>query len=109
MDNPHIANLGPKSASVAALGGAEVYQALGAGGNITYWSDVADGTHCANRPEWTTPLQQNIRKFLLKTGNDAGAIRIHSKALGNLAEWRDWTTPTLTTVPTAATPSASPR
>ena len=41
MDNPHIANLGPKSGSVAALGGAEVYKALGAGDNITYWSDVA--------------------------------------------------------------------
>ena len=53
MDNPHIANLGPRSASVAALGGAEVYKALGAGDNITYWSDVTDGNHCANRAEWT--------------------------------------------------------
>ncbi|MEU4242481.1 cellulose-binding protein [Actinoplanes sp. NPDC026619] len=97
MDNPHIANLGPKSGSVAALGGAEVYKALGAGSNITYWSDIANGTHCANRPEWTTPLTQNIKKFLVKTGNDAGAIRISSKALGNLADWRTWTTPTLTT------------
>ena len=57
---------------MAALGGAEVYKALGAGDNITYWSDIQDGTHCANRPEWRTPLQQNIQKFLLKTGNDAG-------------------------------------
>jgi chitodextrinase len=96
MDNPHIANLGPRSASVAALGGAEVYKALGAGDNITYWSDIQDGSHCANRPEWRTPLQQNIQKFLLKTGNAAGAIRISSRALGNLAEWRDWQTPVLT-------------
>ncbi|MGW6503955.1 glucuronyl esterase domain-containing protein [Nonomuraea angiospora] len=95
MDNPHITNLGPKSASVAALGGAEVYKALGAGDNITYWSDIQDGNHCANRPEWRTPLQQNIQKFLLKTGNAPGAIRISAKALGNLAEWRDWQTPTL--------------
>ena len=80
MDNPHIANLGPRSASVAALGGAEVYKALGAGENITYWSDIQDGSHCANRPEWRTPLQQNIQKFLLKTGNAAGAIRISSRA-----------------------------
>ncbi|MEW1847890.1 cellulose binding domain-containing protein [Nonomuraea angiospora] len=106
MDNPHITNLGPKSASVAALGGAEVYKALGAGDNITYWSDIQDGNHCANRPEWRTPLQQNIQKFLLKTGNAPGAIRISAKALGNLAEWRDWQTPTLgdsgdTTPPTA--------
>ncbi|WP_433445393.1 fibronectin type III domain-containing protein [Nonomuraea sp. CA-141351] len=113
MDNPHIANLGPKSASVAALGGAEVYKALGAGDNITYWSDIQDGTHCANRPEWRTPLQQNIQKFLLKTGNAPGAIRISSKALGNLAEWRDWQTPALsdsgdTTPPsTPGTPAAS--
>nr|BFE73358.1 hypothetical protein GCM10020092_066590 [Actinoplanes digitatis] len=71
MDNPHIVNLGPKSASVAALGGAEVYKALGAGANITYWSDIQDGNHCANRAEWRTPLQQHIQKYLLGTGNAA--------------------------------------
>jgi hypothetical protein len=108
MDNPHIANLGPRSASVAALGGAEVYKALGAGDNITYWSDVQDGTHCANRPEWRTPLQQNIQKFLLKTGNAPGAIRISSKALGSLPEWRDWTTPTLGSGPPTSPPPSSP-
>ena len=85
MDNPHIANLGPRSGSVAALGGAEVYKALGAGDNITYWSDVSDGSHCANRPGWRTPLQQNIQKFLLKTGTAPGVMRISSKAAGNLA------------------------
>ncbi|MFG1682789.1 cellulose binding domain-containing protein [Nonomuraea sp. NPDC049269] len=95
MDNPHIVNLGPKSASVAALGGAEVYKALGAGDNLTYWSDIQDGNHCANRPEWRTPLQQNIQKFMLKTGSAPGAIRISAKALGNLSEWRNWQTPTL--------------
>ncbi|MGN9787008.1 fibronectin type III domain-containing protein [Nonomuraea sp. ZG12] len=114
MDNPHITNLGPRSASVAALGGAEVYKALGAGENITYWSDVQDGSHCANRSEWRTPLQQNIQKFLLKTGNAPGAMRISSRAQGNLAQWRDWQTPTLgddssdTTAPsTPGTPAAS--
>src|SRR3954452_1882868 len=84
MDNPHITNLGPRSASVAALGGAEVYKALGAAGNISYISDVADGTHCANRPEWQTPLTQNIQKYLTKTGNAAGTIRISGSASGNL-------------------------
>jgi hypothetical protein len=113
MDNPHIANLGPRSASVAALGGAEVYKALGAGENISYWSDVQDGTHCASRPEWRTPLQQNIQKFLLRTGSAAGVIRISSRAAGNLAEWRDWQTPSLpdgpTTPPTTpTTPPTSP-
>ncbi|MFI9009845.1 cellulose binding domain-containing protein [Actinosynnema sp. NPDC053489] len=106
MDNPHIANLGPRSASVAALGGAEVYRALGAGANLTYHSNVADGTHCATRPEWATPLRQNIQKFLLKTGSYTGAITMHSKATGNLSQWRDWTTPTLgdgTTTTTTST------
>jgi Cellulose binding domain len=109
MDNPHIVNLGPKSGSVAALGGAEVYRALGAGDNITYWSDIQDGNHCANRPEWRTPLQQNIQKFLLRTGNSAGAIRISSKAAGRLADWSDWTTPVLngSTPPTDPPPSSS--
>ncbi|HKT02583.1 MAG TPA: cellulose-binding domain-containing protein [Rugosimonospora sp.] len=109
MDNPHITNLGPKSASVAALGGAEVYKALGAGDNITYWSDIQNGNHCALRPEWTTPLQQNIRKFLLRTTNDPGTIRISSLAQGNLADWRDWQTPTLGDGnPTSAPPSSAP-
>ncbi|GGM98630.1 hypothetical protein FHR83_000367 [Actinoplanes campanulatus] len=110
MDNPHIANLGPRSASVAALAGAEVYKALGAGGNITYWSDVQDGNHCANRAEWREPLRQNIQKFLLKTGNAAGVMRISSRAAGNLAEWRDWTTPGLdgSTSPTPSASSSSP-
>ncbi|HZG04481.1 MAG TPA: cellulose-binding protein [Streptomyces sp.] len=95
MDNPHIDWLGARSGAVAALGGAEVYKALGAGSNITYWSDVQDGNHCAVRSEWRTPLQQHIRKFLLKTGSDPGVFRISSKKPGNLSEWRNWQTPTL--------------
>ncbi|MGW4794359.1 fibronectin type III domain-containing protein [Nonomuraea sp. NPDC004297] len=113
MDNPHIDWLAARSASVGALGGAEVYKALGAGGNLTYWSDVQDGTHCATRSEWRTPLQQNIQKFLLNTGSYTGTMRIAAAKSGNLAEWRDWTTPTLTdgggdtTAPTTpGTPSA---
>ncbi|MGK3208417.1 glucuronyl esterase domain-containing protein [Amycolatopsis sp. MEPSY49] len=105
MENPHIDWLGARSGSVAALAGAEVYKALGAGGNISYWSDVQDGTHCASRPEWRTPLQQNIQKFLLKTGSAAGTFRISGKKAGNLAEWRDWTTPVLTDGPDTTTPT----
>jgi hypothetical protein len=95
MDNPHIANLGPKSASVAALAGAEVYKALGAADNITYYSDVQNGAHCSVRPEWSAPLRDNIQKFLKKSGSAAGVMKISSKASGNLAEWREWQTPTL--------------
>ncbi|GIJ80441.1 Cellulose binding domain-containing protein [Micromonospora phaseoli] len=108
MDNPHIDWLASLSGSVAALGGAEVYRALGASENITYWSDVTDGNHCASRTEWRTPLQQNIQKFLLKTGNAAGTMRISSRKAGNLAQWRDWQTPTLTDGPTTPPPTTPP-
>lgn len=95
MDNPHIPNLGPRSAHVAALAGAEVYKALGAGSNISYISAVSDGNHCAQRTEWNEPLRQNIRKFLKKTADSAGTISAASRATGNLSEWREWNTPTL--------------
>ena len=106
MDNPHIANLGPRSASVAALAGAEVYRALGAADNITYWSDIQDGSHCATRPEWAAPLRQHIQKFLLRTGTEPGTIRISSKALGRLSDWRDWSTPVLGASPSTPVPSS---
>ncbi|MFI9603227.1 cellulose binding domain-containing protein [Streptomyces sp. NPDC052043] len=96
MDNPYVDWLAARSGSVAALGGAEIYKALGAGSNISYWSDVQDGTHCAVRSEWKTPLQQNIQKFLLGTGSSPGVFRIAPSKSGNLSTWRDWQTPTLT-------------
>jgi hypothetical protein len=93
MENPHIDWLAAKSGSVSALGGAEVYNALGVGGNITYWSDVQNATHCAVRPEWKAPLQQNLQKFLLNTGNAPGTFRISSLKAGDLSQWRTWQTP----------------
>jgi hypothetical protein len=95
MDNPYIANLGPKSAHAAALAGAEVFKALGAGANITYWSNIQNGSHCAMRPEWSAPLKQNIEKYLTKTSNAAGVINPSPSASSSLATWVDWTTPTL--------------
>jgi len=96
MDNPHIANLGPKAAHTAALAGQEVYKALGAESNITYNSNVASGTHCAIRAEFADQLRQNLRKFM-RGQSDAttGGITASSKAQGNLELWREWTTPTL--------------
>jgi len=108
MENPAIDWLAARSGSVAALGGAEVYRALGAINNITYWSDVANGTHCAVRPEWQTPLQQHIQRFLRNTGTVTGVFRISSRKLGNLADWRDWTTPTLSDGPTTPPPTTPP-
>ncbi|MDT0343624.1 glucuronyl esterase domain-containing protein [Streptomyces litchfieldiae] len=96
MESPHIDWLGARSGSVAALGAAEVYNALGAGDNITYWSDIQDGNHCAVRSEWRAPLQQSIQTFLLGTGSAPGEMRISSRKAGNLSQWRDWQTPILT-------------
>jgi hypothetical protein len=95
MDNPYIANLGPKSADIAAQAGLQIYTALGAANNISYWSDIASGTHCSMRPEWSAPLKNNIDNFLKKTGNNPGVIRASSSAMGNESTWVDWTTPTL--------------
>jgi hypothetical protein len=95
MDNPFIGELSPAFGDVAALGGAEVYNALGAGTNISYYSNVQSGTHCAVRPEWVTPLKSNIEKFLKKTGNVPGVMVPAPNETGNLSQWRTWTTPTL--------------
>jgi hypothetical protein len=95
MDNPSIANLGPKAAHVASLAGAEIYNALGAGDNITYYSAVQNGSHCSMRPEWSAPLKSNIRRFLTKTGSDPGVIKAAASAMGDVSMWVDWTTPQL--------------
>ena len=95
MENPHIGELASKYGHVAALGAAEVYKALGAGDAITYYSDVQSGTHCSARPEWVTPLKNNIERFLKKTGTAPGVIKASSSQTGDLSTWRDWTTPTL--------------
>ncbi|BEL06845.1 hypothetical protein Q0Z83_050360 [Actinoplanes sichuanensis] len=107
MENPHVDWLAARSGSVAALGGAEIYKALGVGGNISYWSDVSDGTHCASRSEWRGPLQENIQKFLLKTGSSTGTFRISSRKQGDLSQWRSWSTPNLSGGPTSP-PTSSP-
>ncbi|MFD7702111.1 cellulose binding domain-containing protein [Streptomyces caelestis] len=59
------------------------------------WSDVQDGTHCAARPERRTPLQRNIQKFLLKSGDSTGVFRISPAKSADLSGWRDWQTPNL--------------
>jgi len=95
MENPHIGELASKYGHVAALGALEVYKALGVGDNLTYYSDVQSGTHCSARPEWVTPLKNNIERFLKKTGTAPGVVKASSSQTGDLSTWRDWTTPTL--------------
>jgi len=95
LDNPHIANLGPRAAHVAAQAGAEVFKALDLEGNISYRSDTANGSHCAARAEFAEPLRQALRKHLVGTEGDDGSIRPNGNGVGDLADWKEWDTPTL--------------
>ena len=100
LDNPHIAQFAAAAAHTAVLAGAEVYRALGAGENISYISDVANEKHCATgKPEYEQPLIQSISTFLRRERPAASVIQAGVKGIGNLAEWRDWQTPTLADVP----------
>ncbi|THV27305.1 cellulose-binding domain-containing protein [Glycomyces paridis] len=104
MENPHVDWLGARSGSVAALAGAEIYKALGVEDNISYHSNTSNGTHCATRSEWQGPLRQSIQAFLHDSGNPPGIMNIHPNKAGNLAQWRNWTTPTLSDDPGQTTP-----
>jgi hypothetical protein len=109
LDNPHIANLGPRSAHLSAVAGAEVYKALGYGGNITYFSNSADGGHCTFQPEFSAPLTANINKFLKKQGSAVGGeptINPRSGVTGNTA-MINWTTPALSETISSSSTAAS--
>lgn len=97
MENQSLGQLSSKYGHVAALAGAEVYAALGARDNVSYDSDVpeTEANHCMMKVEWIPLLRSNIQKFLTKDGNDPGRFSPAADQTGNLAEWRDWTTPTL--------------
>jgi hypothetical protein len=54
-------------------------------------SNVQSGTHCSVRPEWQTPFENAVERFLKKTGTAAGVINAFSSQSGDLATWRDGT------------------
>lgn len=96
MGNPYIVNLAPKAEDVTVQAGLQIYSALGVAENLTYVSNIADGTHCSFRPEFVEPLQQNLRKFLKKdTTATTGAIDPHSTVVSDLGPNIAWDTPTL--------------
>jgi hypothetical protein len=100
LDNPHVAQFAASSAHTAVLAGAEVYAALGAARNVSYISDVADAQHCASgKPEYTEALRQSLATFLKLEGEAPGILRAGASGTGNLAQWRDWQTPTLASGP----------
>ena len=96
MGNPFIVNLAPKAEDITVQAGLQIYTALGAAENLTYVSNIADGTHCAFRPEFVEPLQQNMRKFLKgDTSATTGQIDPHATVAGDLAPSIAWATPAL--------------
>jgi hypothetical protein len=46
-------------------------------------SNVQSGTHCSVRPEWQTPFENAVERFLKKTGTAAGVINAFSGATGH--------------------------
>jgi hypothetical protein len=96
MGNPYIVNLAPKAEDITVQAGLQIYTALGAAENLTYVSNIMDGTHCSFRPEFVEPLQQNMRKFLKgDTSAATGQIDPHVSVAGDLAPSIAWDTPTL--------------
>jgi len=95
LDNPHVDWLGARFGHVSALAGAEIYRALGVGGNIGYHSAVGDGTHCAWRSEWDAAARDAVRRHLRKVqAEDLPIVAAEGKA-GSLEDFRAWRTPAL--------------
>jgi hypothetical protein len=95
LDNPHEEQTSAEASHLAALGGLEVYRALGAEMNLSYHSDVTDTGHCTFKPETTELLLQNIQKFLKHENDDPSRFEVGPGSDADLEEWRDWQTPTL--------------
>jgi len=98
LDKPGAADwLASRSGYASAMAGAEVYKALGFGGNITYHSNNTSGSHCAWITDWKTPVEDNIKRFLLRTSAPPAApvINPRSDRTETMTNWIDWTTPAL--------------
>jgi len=84
------------SSHAANLAAAEVYKALGVGGNMHY-INTPTSSHC----QWTaniydTPVKDFIDKFLHKTKAVGTEPTFTATAAPSMTKWIDWTTPTLT-------------
>jgi uncharacterized repeat protein (TIGR02543 family) len=98
LEKPSAADwLASRSGHMSALAGSKVYEALGYGGNITYHSNNNNGSHCAWITDWKTPVEDNIKRFLLRTQAPPAApvINPRSDRTFSTNDWIDWTTPTL--------------
>jgi hypothetical protein len=95
LENPGEEQMGAPAGHTATIAGAEVFSALGVLGNLSYHSDVPDTGHCSYKDAYTELLLANISRFLVHEGEAPGQILPGENGVGNLAEWKDWETPTL--------------
>jgi hypothetical protein len=113
LEKPSAADwLASRSGHMSALAGSKVYEALGYGGNITYHSNNNNGSHCAWITEWKTPVEDNVKRFLLRTQAPPAApvMNPRSDRQFTTADYIDWTAPTLSgslTIDNCSTPSSS--
>ena len=95
LDNPHVDWLGASAGYASALAGTAIYRALGAAGNIGYYSAVENPQHCAWRPEWNQAAHDAIRRHLL----GAQADDLHFEPAGSARPLStpepDWQVPLL--------------
>ena len=95
LDNPHVDWLGADAGHASAVAGAEVYRALGAGGNIGYYSAVENPKHCAWRPEWDKAARDAIRRHLLGVKADDLRFEAAEPATPRPAPEWNWQAPRL--------------
>ncbi|MCL2183825.1 MAG: carbohydrate binding domain-containing protein [Chitinispirillia bacterium] len=84
------------SSHASVLAGAEVYKALGVGGNLQY-INTPTVSHCTwDATVYNSRVQDFIQKFLLRTKPADGTDPLFTAtAPPNMSNWIDWTTPPL--------------
>ncbi|MDR3002084.1 MAG: hypothetical protein LBU89_12585 [Fibromonadaceae bacterium] len=79
----------------AALAAAEVYKALGVGGNFHYMNTPTQ-FHCSGQSSYDTQLRDFVDKFLHKTKSVGTTPLFTATAAPSMTAWVNWTTPELT-------------
>ena len=94
LENPGAMNggMGALAGHIGAVGGMEVYKALGVEDNLTYVSNV-NGGHCSYFSAYDEPIANAVEKFLLHESATTGGI--NSGTNESPGSWIDWEAPTL--------------
>lgn len=95
LENPHQTQMSAPAGHIASVAGSEIYKQLGVEQNISYISNVKDTPHCSYKDEYTTPIAQSISKFLKHESDLPGKFDPGAEGQLKIADWKDWTSPTL--------------